>query len=126
LNDSRFRVINVDFSSNDSLVTALKGQDAAVATLPVPLLGRQPAILDAAIEAGVKIILPAEFGLDKSDDNPKLANILSKPIGFAKTKVDNNKDLRKKVAEGKINSIRIVNTIFFDWGRSDLSFESLL
>jgi len=115
-NDPRFKHVDVDFNSNESLLSALKGQDAAVALLAAPLLDRQPAILDAAIEAGVKIFIPAEFGLDTSSDNPNLKYLLTKPVSFFKVKHDNNVHLRKRVDEGKISSIRIVNSVFFDWG----------
>jgi hypothetical protein len=97
-------------------VSALKGQDAAVALLGVGLLDRQPAVVDAAIEAGVKIFMPAEFGIDVSDENPKLKNFISKPAPFFKIKLDNNNYVKQRAAEGKIALIRIINPVFFDWG----------
>jgi putative NADH-flavin reductase len=54
------KVVKVDYTNLESLTKALEGQDAlvsAVATLAVP---SQRMLIDAAVEAGVKRIIPSE------------------------------------------------------------------
>ncbi|KAK3637656.1 hypothetical protein LTR56_013488 [Elasticomyces elasticus] len=54
------KTAKVDYGSKDSLVAALRGQDAFVSNIPNHI--DQPALIDAAIEAGVKHFIPSEFG----------------------------------------------------------------
>ncbi|KAJ5652997.1 hypothetical protein N7507_010423 [Penicillium longicatenatum] len=56
------KTITVDYTSHESLVSAFQGIDAVISVLSGPGLEFQPAILDAAIEAGVSRFLPSEFG----------------------------------------------------------------
>lgn len=58
------KVVKVDFGNHQALVDALKGQDAVVLTLgDLPnLFKNSKIIIDAAIEAGVKRVLPSEYG----------------------------------------------------------------
>lgn len=44
------------------LTEALKGQDAVVLTIGSAVIPEQQTVIDAAINAGVKRILPSEFG----------------------------------------------------------------
>ncbi|CZR42683.1 related to 2`-hydroxyisoflavone reductase [Fusarium proliferatum ET1] len=64
---SDVKVVQVDYSSKDSLVQALKGQDAAIATLGGAALAGQKLIIDASIEAGVKRYIPSDFGSFTTD-----------------------------------------------------------
>lgn len=62
--DSRAQIVEVDYSSLESLKSALAGHDAVV-----DALGRAPQdvsirLIDAAVSAGVKHFLPSEFGVD--------------------------------------------------------------
>ncbi|KAF2170039.1 hypothetical protein M409DRAFT_64420 [Zasmidium cellare ATCC 36951] len=58
----------VDYSSQQSLVDALKGQDALVITLkPMSPPDTQHNLMDAAVEAGVEYIMPNEYGVDASN-----------------------------------------------------------
>lgn len=59
----------VDYSSQDSLVSALSGQDVLIITLAVmapPAV--QTALIDAAVAAGVRYIMPNEWGVDLSQE----------------------------------------------------------
>lgn len=51
-----------------SLVGAFRGQDIVISTISTSALGDQIAIAKAAVDAGVKRFLPAEFGMDTSSD----------------------------------------------------------
>jgi uncharacterized protein YbjT (DUF2867 family) len=66
------KVARVDYTSKDSLVSALRGQDAIVSALTHLALDTSESLLiDAAVEAGVKRFIPSEFGSDTT--NPKAA-----------------------------------------------------
>ncbi|KAH7324043.1 isoflavone reductase family protein-like protein CipA [Rhexocercosporidium sp. MPI-PUGE-AT-0058] len=108
--DSSVKVVRADYSSVDSLTSALKGHDAVVSAVGTEGLLGQSILIDAAIAAGVKRILPSEFGSDLS--NPKTAAM---PVfGY---KVATRKHLEAKVAAGAdITYTYVVNSGFLDWG----------
>jgi hypothetical protein len=55
----------VDYSSVDSLKSALSGQDAVVSTLAGVAVGQpQRNAIDAALAVGVKRFIPSEFGIN--------------------------------------------------------------
>ncbi|KAI0430096.1 hypothetical protein F5Y09DRAFT_356285 [Xylaria sp. FL1042] len=54
----------VDYSSVGSLTAALDGQDALVSTIATAAVAGQQPLVDAAVAAGVKRIIPSEFGLN--------------------------------------------------------------
>lgn len=60
-------VSEVDYSSVDSLVAALKGHDAVVCTVSVAGMGEQKTMIDASILAGVRRFIPADYGSISSD-----------------------------------------------------------
>ncbi|KAH7388957.1 hypothetical protein BKA64DRAFT_735099 [Cadophora sp. MPI-SDFR-AT-0126] len=107
---SEVKVIKADYTSVDSLTSALKGQDAVVSTVGTDGFQGQAILIDAAIAAGVKRILPSEFGSDYS--NPKSAAL---PVfGY---KVAIRKHLEDKIAAGaNITYTYVVNSLFLDWG----------
>lgn len=65
------KVERVDYSSKESLVAALQGQDAVVSAIATTALEKQLLLIDAAVEAGVRRFIPSEFGSDTT--NPKAA-----------------------------------------------------
>jgi hypothetical protein len=107
---SSVKVIPVDYTSVQSLTTALKGQDAVVSTVGTEGLLGQSVLFDAAVAAGVKRFLPSEFGSDLS--NPKTASL---PIfGY---KVAIRKHIEEKVKAGAdITYTYVVSAPFLDWG----------
>jgi hypothetical protein len=58
------KVVKVDFSNKQELVNAFRGNDAIVITIGdmANIEKNSKAIIDAAIEAGVKRVIPSEFG----------------------------------------------------------------
>lgn len=65
--DPSITVKTADYSSHDSLVEAFKGNDAAVFILHFSALEEtQKDLIRAAAAAGVKYILPTEFGADNA------------------------------------------------------------
>ncbi|KAB5566304.1 hypothetical protein GE09DRAFT_1055875 [Coniochaeta sp. 2T2.1] len=65
---SNVKVIRVDYSSHSSLVSALKGIDAVVSALThLAIATSESALIDAAVEAGVKRFLPSEYASDTTN-----------------------------------------------------------
>ncbi|TLD17852.1 uncharacterized protein PgNI_00673 [Pyricularia grisea] len=62
----KYKEVVVDFSSVASLTDALRGQDALVSTVGAAGLAGQEQLVQAAVAAGVKRILPSEYGCDIS------------------------------------------------------------
>lgn len=61
----------VDYDSLESLEAALKGQDALVSAMSFEAIHVQKNLVEAAAKAGVKRMIPSEYGNDLL--NPKLA-----------------------------------------------------
>ncbi|PWY75336.1 NAD(P)-binding protein [Aspergillus sclerotioniger CBS 115572] len=78
------QVHHVDYSSQASLTNALRGQDAVVSALSPRALDHQLIIIDAAVAAGVRRLIPSEFGSDTS--NPKCATL---PVYHSKIETQN-------------------------------------
>jgi uncharacterized protein YbjT (DUF2867 family) len=57
-----FKTVQVDYSSIDSLVAALQGQDAVVSTVGSSGISGQKTVIDASIQAGVRRFIPSDFG----------------------------------------------------------------
>jgi hypothetical protein len=84
----------VDFSSVDSLASALQGQDAVVSTIGSLAIESQKILIDAAVAIGVKRFIPSEFGscttnpeLQKLPLYSSLASIRQYLAGYAKAGV---------------------------------------
>ncbi|KAI1456248.1 NAD(P)-binding protein [Annulohypoxylon moriforme] len=106
---SNVTVKPVDYSSQDSLVNALQGQNAVVATLAGTALDVQIPLIEASVKAGVKRFLPSDFGSDTF--NPKTSAL----PGFT-SKIAVHNALKKAAAESGLTWTAIVNGPFLDWG----------
>lgn len=73
---SGVKVAKVDYSSQESLVAALKGHDAVIVTMSVHARDSLNPIIDAASIAGVPWILPNYFGGDPEAKNMQQDNML--------------------------------------------------
>ncbi|KAL2018362.1 hypothetical protein VTK56DRAFT_897 [Thermocarpiscus australiensis] len=104
------RVKVVDYSSRDSLVAALQGVDAVVSAIATQSVDTQKAIVDAAVEAGVKFVVPSEFGL--ANTHPLLQRDF--PIFQDKTVVQEHLEAFRRA--GKIDYALIFVGLFLDWG----------
>ncbi|KAI1314007.1 hypothetical protein F5Y03DRAFT_1638 [Xylaria venustula] len=101
----------VDYSSVASLTEVLKGQDALVSVIATAALGAQQALVDAAVAAGVKRIIPSEFGLN--------TRFLGKdPIGtILQGKVKTLNYIHDKWRQNPSFTWTGISTgLFFDWG----------
>lgn len=75
------RIVEVDYDSDASLREAFIGQDAVVSTVAMSAISNQPRMIDAAIAAGVKLYIPAEYTVNSRDRNaqaqPMMASVVS-------------------------------------------------
>lgn len=101
----------VDFTSHDSLVAALKGQDAVVSAL-----GSQPgtaqaqkALAQASADSDVKRFIPSDFGSNL--DNPEV-----RKLAVFKDKFELRDELERLAKEGKLTWTSVYNNAFLDWG----------
>ena len=76
------KVIDVDYSSPESLKAAFKGQDSIVSLVPTFAADAQKAFIDAAVETGVSRFIPSEFSATLA--NPKARTI---PVFVPKVKL---------------------------------------
>jgi uncharacterized protein YbjT (DUF2867 family) len=77
-------VRRVDFSSHESLVDALRGQDAVVSTIALEATGGQESLIDAAIAAKVSRFIPSEYGVNLHvSRNLRMGRILASKIKTA-------------------------------------------
>ncbi|RSL90775.1 hypothetical protein CEP51_000595 [Fusarium floridanum] len=74
--------VKVDLANKDELVSVFKGQDAVVSAVPNPALLTEKIMIDAAIEASVKRIIPSEYSTNL--DSPLVRKL---PIVTEKIKV---------------------------------------
>ncbi|KAK4038321.1 hypothetical protein C8A01DRAFT_48023 [Parachaetomium inaequale] len=103
-------VAPVDYDSLDSLVTALRGQDAVVSTLASTALAKQLLLVEAAAQVGVRRFIPSDFG--SNTVHPRAAAL---PVYADKVAVQSA--LRDKAAHpGGMTYTVVLNGPFLDWG----------
>ncbi|KAJ0118850.1 hypothetical protein J7T55_013106 [Diaporthe amygdali] len=108
---SSAKEVVVDFTSQDSLAAALKGQDATVS-----VLGSQPgagaaqkALAQASAVSGVKRFIPSDFGSN-------LENSEVRKLAVFKEKFEVRDELARLAKEGKLTWTSVCNNAFLDWG----------
>ncbi|KAH7413811.1 hypothetical protein DE146DRAFT_638657 [Phaeosphaeria sp. MPI-PUGE-AT-0046c] len=93
-----------DYSDHSFLVSALKGQDVLIVQLGIEAMDSQILLINAASEAGVRWVLPTEFGSDIFSQMAK-----DFPMMSMKTKY------RDLIEEKGMSWIGVVNNPWFDW-----------
>lgn len=110
-------MVKVDFESLDSLSTALEGQQALVSALATPAVLTQKLLIDAAVKAGVKRIIPSEFGCN-------LHNAKTRALPVYADKVAIEEYLNELAVKGLLSYTLIFNGPFLDWGlRNGMCFN---
>ncbi|GAP84435.1 hypothetical protein SAMD00023353_0702590 [Rosellinia necatrix] len=103
----------VDYASEGSLTAALAGQDALVSTVATAAVAGQRPLVDAAVAAGVRRIVPSEFGINTRfllGDRDPIAAIL-------RGKVETLNYIHEKARQNPSFSWTGISTgLFFDWG----------
>ncbi|KAF2492867.1 NAD(P)-binding protein [Lophium mytilinum] len=105
------KVTEVDFTSLDSLIAALSGQDAIAICIPggAVRLDSQKLLLDAAIAAGVKLFFADEYVSDIR--NPAY---VAMPAQFVGDKIAVRAMLEERSAKGEISWTALNGGPFFD------------
>ncbi|UPL02834.1 hypothetical protein LCI18_013768 [Fusarium solani-melongenae] len=91
------RYSSIDYSSPDSLVSALRGHDAAILTHSLFGVHLNKPLIDASIKAGVRRIIPSHYGSVATSDDPE---VRSMPVHA--TLIDIRKYLEEKAQHGEI------------------------
>ncbi|PIA94114.1 hypothetical protein CB0940_08062 [Cercospora beticola] len=112
---TQIKTVKVDCSSHEALVKILTGHDALISLIPTPW--EQPALVDAAIAAGVKFFIPSEFGADIT------GNAHAAALPLAKGKPETLDYLRSH--RDQISYVSIVTGLFFDWALQNSFLASL-
>ncbi|KAI8947850.1 hypothetical protein F4801DRAFT_489503 [Xylaria longipes] len=101
----------VDYASVESLTSALQGQDALVSTIATVAVAGQWPLVDAAVAAGLRRIIPSEFGIN--------TRFLGKePIGtILQGKIQTLNYIHEKSKQDPSFTWTGISTgLFFDWG----------
>lgn len=102
-------VKKVNFDNSESLKSALQGQDALVSVIATMAIASQNLLFDAAIAAGVKRIIPSEFGTDTQTVTGPMKMMLAGKIAALEY-------LKEKTQENpSVTWTGISNSAFFDW-----------
>ena len=107
--------MEVDYSSQESLVNAIRGHEVLIACLMMDIISQvQPNLIEAALIAGVRRYIPSEYSGITLDPGSRTLPLL-KPL------VDQQEYIKKRAAEG-----RFEYTIFAPGGFPHLFVEVLL
>lgn len=99
----------VNYDDRNSLINAMKGQDALIITMkPMAPPDSQIKIIDAAVEAGVEYIMPNEYGIDVN--NKSLAE--ETMVG---AKVLEAREYIEKVGKGKTHWLGLVCGFWYEF-----------
>ncbi|KAK1760324.1 hypothetical protein QBC47DRAFT_366884 [Echria macrotheca] len=110
LTNPNTHIVTVDYTSRDSLVSALHGVDAVVSAIATQSVDTQKQIIDAAVEAGVRFFIPSEFGL--ANTHP----LLRRDFPIFEDKAVIQEYLEQYRLQGKIDYALIFVGLFLDWG----------
>ncbi|KAK5045056.1 hypothetical protein LTR84_010204 [Exophiala bonariae] len=109
------RVTTVDDSYPEAqLRSVFKHQDAIICALSLQSIGEQIKFIDCAVEAGVKVFVPAEFGGNKEAAGPMAGEKL--PLHDTKDLVLEH--LRQAESKG-LSWTAVATGPFIDWGLSN-------
>lgn len=110
--DSRAQVQVVDYSSLDSLVSALKGQEAVINTLSVGVVPRDIHIrlVEAAQAAGIQRYIPSEFGSDTTHALTSQLPVFGDKVAV----IQKLQEISKQ--DNAFSWTGVITGPFFDWG----------
>ncbi|KAJ5083467.1 NAD(P)-binding protein [Penicillium angulare] len=103
------KVRHVDYTSRDSLCSALAGKNAVVSALPTHALDCQTLLIEAAVAAGVQRFIPSEFGSDTTNPNCAL-------LPLFQNKILAHEMLKEKATQCGLSYTIIYTGPFLDWG----------
>ncbi|KAI9163573.1 Isoflavone reductase [Paramyrothecium foliicola] len=103
------KVVDVDYSSVEAMTSALKGQDAVISTIGAIELDQNLPLIDAAFAAGVKRLIPSEYGPNL--DNPEVRKL---PVYASKAQI--REHIEKKSKFSSTAYTYMCTMAFLDWG----------
>ena len=103
------KVAKVDYNDVESLTATLKGHDALVSTIATAAITQQENLIDASIAAGIKRLIPSEFGCDLS-----IAKNRQLPVYGQKVQIQ--EEIERKCRGTTTTYTFVFNNVFFDWG----------
>lgn len=89
---ANLRVIDVDYSSVESLKSAFKGQDSVLSLVPTFAVDSQQAFIDAAVEAGVSRFIPSEFSANFTNPNARTLPVFAPKVKIQEYLVEKAKN----------------------------------
>lgn len=81
---SSIKIEQVDYDSQTSLERVLKEQDALISTVAMSAISNQPLMIDAAVAAGVKLFIPAEYTVNSRDTLAQAQPLMSSVVAIQK------------------------------------------
>ncbi|KAH7364228.1 hypothetical protein BKA65DRAFT_546116 [Rhexocercosporidium sp. MPI-PUGE-AT-0058] len=106
---SEVKVVKVNYEDLDSLTTALSGQDALVSTLANSAIAYQKVLIDAAVKAGVKRVIPSEFGCDLKNSQTRMLPVYADKVAIEEY-------LDALALKGVLSYTLLYNGPCLDWG----------
>ncbi len=100
----------VDYKSMQSLANALQGHFGVVSTINANSVGEQGPLIEAAVEAGIKRFIPAEFGADMKNSNTRALAVFQYKAAAAE------KLAEVATANPNFTYTLITNGLLLDWG----------
>ena len=76
------RIQHVDYDSDGSLIQALQSQDSLVSTVAMSAISHRLRMIDAAIAAGVRIFIPAEYTVNSRDATAQMQPMMSSVVAI--------------------------------------------
>jgi hypothetical protein len=76
------KIQSVDYASDDSLFQAMQGRYALISTVAMSAICHQPRTIDAAIAAGVRILIPAEYTISSRDASAQMQPMMSSVVAI--------------------------------------------
>ncbi|PLB53256.1 NAD(P)-binding protein [Aspergillus steynii IBT 23096] len=89
---ANLKVIDVDYSSVDSLKSAFKDQDSILSLVPTFAVDAQQAFIDAAVEAGVSRFIPSEFSANLTHPNARTLPVFAPKVKIQEYLVEKAKN----------------------------------
>ena len=105
-------VISVDYSSQQSIIDALKGTEVVLSGLRDDGLDIQTNVIRAAKDAGVKLFVPSEYGRNTLGNTSECTS--TNLNFFFGAQADSNADLKVKAdAHDLLKQLHLPYTLFF-------------
>lgn len=109
LPDGIHHIKKVSYDNQQSLVDAMRGQDALIITMkPMTPPDTQSKLIDAAVEAGVEYIMPNEYGVDASNESLARDTMLGDALIDARKYVE-------KIGKGKTRWLSLVCGFWYEF-----------